>query len=66
MSDTAPDNNSTANTGTCIDEDGDGYGWDGYRTCLINNDNPPATSDYACVDTDGDGYGWDGHKTCIP
>jgi hypothetical protein len=66
MSDSTQNNNSAGNTGICIDEDGDGYGWDGYRTCLVNNDSQAVISDNACIDSDGDGYGWDGYKTCVP
>ena len=49
--------------GTCIDPDGDGFGWNGFATCdptIPENiiDPPP------CIDTDGDGYGWDGTQSC--
>jgi len=47
----------------CIDSDGDGFGWDGTRSCRVNGSSPPTISN--CVDNDGDGYGWDGVKTCI-
>ncbi len=49
-------------TGTCIDTDGDGFGWNGVATCTPDGGSAPA----ACVDTDGDGFGWDGTATCIP
>lgn len=39
----------------CIDSDGDGYGWDGIRTCSVAS---------ACIDEDGDGWGWDGVGSC--
>ncbi len=38
---------------SCVDTDGDGWGWDGTQSCRI-----------ACVDTDGDGWGWDGTQSC--
>jgi len=41
--------------GACIDPDGDGYGWDGVRTCSIST---------TCIDSDGDGWGWDGVGSC--
>ncbi len=46
----------------CIDEDGDGWGWDGSASCQIPNFVPMAG---ACVDYDGDGYGWNGIASCL-
>jgi len=45
----------------CIDTgvQGDGWGWDGYKSCQI-----PITPG-ECVDHDGDGWGWDGVDTCL-
>jgi len=45
-------------TAQCVDADGDGYGWDGAKTCVTN------VTNNSCLDPDGDGYGWDGTKTC--
>ncbi len=60
----------------CIDNDGDGWGWDGQTSCAM----PCVDSDgdgwgwngaescivpTACVDTDGDGWGWDGTASCL-
>jgi len=42
-------------TTDCVDSDGDGWGWDGIKSCLV---------DEPCLDTDGDGWGWDGVKSC--
>lgn len=58
-------NNPTAQ---CIDSDGDGYGWDGEKTCLPdgNSAGQSVNSPDDCIDDDGDGYGWDGNATCIP
>lgn len=51
-------------SGACVDSDGDGYGWNGSSTCLVNApDN--SQSGAACVDSDGDGYGWNGSSTCL-
>ncbi len=64
---------------TCIpgsDTDGDGWGWDGTKGCLVALiDEPvdpvdPDTFGYSptCIpgsDTDGDGWGWDGTKGCL-
>ena len=47
----------------CIDNDGDGWGWDGQQSCLINS--PFVTQPSACIDSDGDGWGWDGVKSCV-
>ena len=44
-------------TTECIDSDGDGWGWDGTKSCRVA---PTVT----CVDTDGDGWGWDGNNSC--
>jgi len=51
--------------GTCIDNDGDGFGWNQFFTCDPTDpdniiDPPP------CIDRDGDGFGWDGRMSCIP
>ena len=46
----------------CVDEDGDGWGWDGAASCRIPGFVPAAG---ACVDNDGDGYGWNGVASCI-
>jgi hypothetical protein len=42
----------------CVDNDGDGWGWDGERICRVTADN--------CYDSDpiGDGWGWDGVSSC--
>ena len=45
---------------TCIDPDGDGWGWDGAKSCRVDNTTTPDT----CIDPDGDGWGWDGTKSC--
>ncbi len=41
---------------SCVDTDGDGWGWTGTETCRVL----PIT----CIDSDGDGWGWDGASTC--
>ncbi len=68
---------SNAQTGaigsySCVDSDGDGWGWDGYRSCSlatlstsqINVESPTGLPFHDCVDDDGDGWGWDGRKSC--
>jgi len=52
-----------AQTAQCIDIDGDGWGWDGSRSCLV--DTRAQVQSSTCVDSDGDGYGWDGSRTCL-
>ena len=42
--------------GDCIDDDGDGWGWNGVESCRI--------SDVLCYDSDGDGWGWTGDTSC--
>ncbi len=54
----------------CEDTDGDGWGWDGTSSCLVeaaNSDsgNNGSNGESVCVDSDGDGYGWDGTATCV-
>lgn len=46
---------------SCVDPDGDGWGWDGSATCTVVTQQQ---SDEACIDTDGDGWGWDGTASC--
>lgn len=46
----------------CIDPDGDGWGWDGERSCLVSTTSTQVAGQ--CVDEDGDGWGWDGQKSC--
>ena len=48
----------------CIDKDGDGWGWDGSQTCLVEPTVQPVAG--ICIDSDGDGYGWNGVASCIP
>lgn len=57
---------SHAQTGACVDTDGDGYGWNGVSTCDPNASSPDtAAAVGACIDSDGDGYGWNGVATCL-
>lgn len=44
---------------SCIDTDGDGWGWDGTASCVASA--PPIAE---CIDSDGDGWGWNGRKSC--
>lgn len=46
---------------TCVDEDGDGWGWNNSGSCLAE-----PVDLRVCIDSDGDGWGWDGSATCIP
>ena len=48
----------------CIDTDGDGWGWDGSQTCVVEPTVQPVAG--ICIDSDGDGYGWNGIESCIP
>jgi len=51
---------SNASANSCIDTGvlGDGWGWDGEKSCRI--DIEPGL----CIDYDGDGWGWDGVRSC--
>lgn len=68
---TAPDMlKPDATTSNCVDTDGDGWGWDGSRSCVVGDSlfvdtDAPAAVSGGCVDFDGDGYGWDGQRTCL-
>jgi len=49
----------------CLDSDGDGWGWDGYTSCLVTDNNQRDVLvdenlyvGVPCIDTDGDGWGW--------
>jgi len=59
------------------DEDGDGWGWENNRSCIVRSDaattqqqqqtqsgSIPICSS-ASVDNDNDGWGWENNKTCI-
>lgn len=52
----------------CVDDDGDGWGWDGSKSCRIehfnNHTNHSNTFHNSCIDDDGDGWGWDGQQSC--
>ncbi len=41
---------------SCIDSDGDGWGWTGSESCQA-----PKSQ---CIDSDGDGWGWTGIASC--
>jgi hypothetical protein len=52
----------------CVDTDGDGWGWDGEKSCKMSDstqNNNSAGNTGICIDEDGDGYGWDGYRTCL-
>jgi len=52
--DQMPDTNSTPYfVAECIDTDGDGWGWNGTRSCVRG-----------CYDGNDDGWGWDGRFGC--
>lgn len=53
---------------SCIDTDGDGWGWNGVESCLVDSEQSGGTgntSDNSCVDSDGDGWGWNGVASCL-
>lgn len=56
---------SPAEAGSCVDTDGDGYGWNGLNTCI------PTTENDNCDYSDAhlyDGWGWDpiNFESCAP
>lgn len=48
---------------SCVDSDGDGWGWDGTVSCLVEPSVPVVAGE--CIDVDGDGWGWNGVDTCF-
>lgn len=49
------------------DPDGDGWGWENNKSCVVNKS---ASSTYptcasAASDPDGDGWGWENNKSCM-
>jgi len=51
---------SYANAAVCVDDDGDGWGWNGSASCRVASNSATA----ACVDDDNDGWGWNGSSSC--
>ncbi len=51
-----------ATVGLCTDADGDGWGWDGARSCPVD----PVVPANECIDSPplNDGWGWDGITSC--
>jgi hypothetical protein len=59
------------------DDNGDGYGWENSRTCVVTPNNnpdqptttPPMSSFPECSasvqDDNGDGYGWENEQSCL-
>ncbi len=51
-------------TAACVDSDGDGWGWDGNASYLVERVPPIDPTDESifddipCIDSDGDGWGW--------
>ncbi len=59
-------------TEDATDTDGDGWGWEGYRTCIVAGSDPDLnrkpvhpTCTTSSFDIDGDGYGWEMETSCI-
>ncbi len=67
---------STEGSLSCIDPDGDGWGWDGASSCQVAVQGNDINSTFSvsvpavqltpsrCVDDDGDGWGWNGSGSC--
>lgn len=50
-----------------MDADGDGYGWENEKSCVVAGskaDTHPNCAS-AASDPDGDGYGWENERSCI-
>lgn len=48
--------------GECIDDNADGWGWNGVGSCQV-----PVIENTECEDTEprGDGWGWNGTSSCL-
>ncbi len=59
---------ATADTPLCLDQtsdtDGDGWGWEGGESCLIDIQQITGSVNQNCIDSDGDGWGWNGIASC--
>jgi hypothetical protein len=53
--------NSSDNSFGCVDTDGDGWGWTGTESCMVQGFVP---MEGECIDYDGDGWGWNGVASC--
>jgi len=53
--------NSSDNSTACVDSDGDGWGWTGTESCIVQGFVP---MEGECIDYDGDGWGWNGVASC--
>jgi hypothetical protein len=52
------------------DPDGDGWGWEFNRSCIVNRAPAPGTTGFptcasSASDPDGDGWGWENNRSCI-
>lgn len=70
ISGTSLSNGFPACVSSASDSDGDGYGWENSRTCLVtlSNDDPgngiPICIDGDETDPDDDGWGWENGRSC--
>ncbi|MFD3333920.1 cellulase family glycosylhydrolase [Streptomyces sp. NPDC058700] len=58
--------------GTTTDPDGDGWGWENNRSCVVRGgpaDTAPNGYRYcaqgSATDPDGDGWGWENNRSCV-
>jgi len=63
-----PNNGQRSDT-SCVDPDGDGWGWNSLTNSSCNvsepsNGNGTSNTNALCVDPDGDGWGWNGTDSC--
>ncbi|WKB55841.1 cellulase family glycosylhydrolase [Eleftheria terrae] len=56
--------------GSSTDPDGDGWGWENNRSCVVGcGASAPNGHPYCCngssTDPDGDGWGWENNRSCV-
>ena len=62
--------NTDSSKGNCVDDNGDGWGWDGVQSCQVGSDSSnnrggsTGSGSSNCIDDNGDGWGWDGVQSC--
>lgn len=59
----APVQHAKCRKGAATDPDGDGYGYEKGKTCLVYGH--PICDKGAASDPDGDGFGWENNATCV-
>ncbi|MFE8919700.1 cellulase family glycosylhydrolase [Streptomyces rochei] len=66
---TAPNGYPYCVNGSASDPDGDGWGWENSRSCVVPGGLAPNGYSYcangSASDPDGDGWGWENSRSCV-